>query len=161
MTCAARIQLSGSSRKKKRKKKSGIYILNRVFFCHFSGKNIRTSQITTRNLSLAVSECFWKMVRETVEQQADAFKAQRFNLETEWKNKFPRLRILDRNELFEKARGEILDEVINLSEVGVKVWEDKLAFNLWEKVSDFVFENIYLPAAQSRRNGKCDIVDGR
>ncbi|XP_059801590.1 dynamin-like 120 kDa protein, mitochondrial isoform X3 [Hypanus sabinus] len=114
---------------------------------------LKAHQVTTKNLSLAVSDCFWKMVRESVEQQADAFKATRFNLETEWKNNYPQLRELDRNELYEKAKNEILDEVISLSQVTPKHWEEILQRKLWEKVSTHVIENIYLPAAQSANSG--------
>lgn len=64
-----------------------------------------------------------------------------------------RLRELDRNELFEKARGEILDEVVNLSLVSPKEWEEALMKKLWEKVATYVFENLYLPAAQSDTSG--------
>ncbi|XP_065333695.1 dynamin-like 120 kDa protein, mitochondrial [Cloeon dipterum] len=120
----------------------------------FKDGRIMSAQVTTRNLSMAVSECFWKMVRETVEQQADAFKATRFNLETEWKNNFPRQRELDRDELFEKARGEILDEMVNLSQVSAKQWEELFMQRLWEKVSSHVFENIYIPAGQSGNSGQ-------
>lgn len=93
------------------------------------------------------------MVRETVEQQADAYKARRFNLETEWKNNFPRIREQDRDELFERARTEILDEIINLSQVSSKEWEDRLLKTIWGKVSAHVFENIYIPAAQTGATG--------
>ncbi|XP_073976572.1 opa1 mitochondrial dynamin like GTPase isoform X3 [Rhodnius prolixus] len=116
----------------------------------FRESALSTTQLTTRNLSFAVAECFWKMVRETVEQQADAFKATRFNLETEWNNTFPRIRELDRDELFEKARGEILDEVVNLSQVSVKDWEALLLEKIWNKVKNNVVENIYLPASQTQ-----------
>ncbi|XP_048845291.1 dynamin-like 120 kDa protein, mitochondrial [Brienomyrus brachyistius] len=114
---------------------------------------LKAHQVTTKNLSLAVSDCFWKMVSESVEQQADAFKASRFNLETEWKNNYPRLRELDRNELFEKAKNEILDEVVSLSQVTPKHWEAILQKKLWERVSTHFLENIYLPAAQSMNSG--------
>lgn len=67
---------------------------------------------------------------------------------------FYRLRELDRDELFEKARGEILDEIVNLSQVSPKHWEEVLTNRLWDKVSMHVFENIYLPAAQTGNPGK-------
>lgn len=56
---------------------------------------------------------------------------------------------MDRDELFDRARGEILDEVINLSQVSSKKWEELLIRKLWDKLSTHVFENIYLAAAQT------------
>ncbi|XP_068624334.1 dynamin-like GTPase OPA1, mitochondrial isoform X2 [Battus philenor] len=108
---------------------------------------VTPSQVTTRNLSLAVAECFWRMVRATVEQQADAFKAMRFNLETEWKNTFPRQRELDRDELFERARAELLDQSAELSAVAAPAWEQRLQGALWAAAANRIFEGIYLPAA--------------
>ena len=57
---------------------------------------LKASQMTTQNLSFAVANCFWNMVRESIEQQADSFKARKFNLETEWKNNYASVRELDR-----------------------------------------------------------------
>lgn len=110
---------------------------------------VTPSQVTTRNLSLAVAECFWRMVRASVEQQADAFKAMRFNLETEWKNTFPRQRELDRDELFERARAELLDQSAELSAVAPAAWEARLLRQLWALAQPRVFQGIYLPAANA------------
>ena len=62
-------------------------------------------------------------------------------------------RELDRDELFEKARGDILDEVVNLSQVSPKQWEEVLSKKMWEKMVTYIFENIYLPAAQADSSG--------
>lgn len=66
---------------------------------------------------------------------------------------FYRIRELDRDELFEKARGEILDEIVNLSQVSPVQWEEMFMKKIWQKVNMHIFENIYLPAAQTNDAG--------
>lgn len=68
---------------------------------------------------------------------------------------------MDRDELFEKARGEILDEIVNLSQVSPRHWEEVLMTRIWEKVSMHVFESIYLPAAQTGNAGKLNTTGTR
>ena len=64
------------------------------------------------------------------------FNAEKFFLTIRATVFFPfRIRELDRDELFEKARGEILDEVINLSLISPQTWEEAIGKELWEKVS--------------------------
>lgn len=116
---------------------------------------LKANQMTTQNLSYAVANCFWRMVRDSVEEQFDAFKAKKFNLETEWKNNYPTVRELDRNELFDKGRGEILDEVLSVSQILPSEWEEQLAKNLWDQVGEYAFEEIFLPAAQKGRTNVC------
>lgn len=93
------------------------------------------------------------MVWESIEQQADSFKATRFNLEAEQKNNYPRLQELERKKLFEKTKHEILNEVISLSHITPKHWEEIVQQSLWERVSTHGIENIHLPATQTMNSG--------
>ncbi|CAB0035549.1 unnamed protein product [Trichogramma brassicae] len=79
------------------------------------------------------------------DQQWQSFRSSLINFKTSIMDNVD----IDRDELFEKARGEILDEIVNLSQVSPRNWEEVLMSRLWEKVSTHVFENIYLPAGQT------------
>ncbi|KAG5447672.1 Dynamin-like 120 kDa protein, mitochondrial [Clonorchis sinensis] len=114
----------------------------------FREGTLQLSQMTTANLSKAVSECFWKMVKDSVEQQADTYRALRYNLEAEWKNSFPHLREMDREELFEKARTEILDDLVTLNGISAATWESSLRMELWNDLAEHVFTEIFEPAQQ-------------
>lgn len=54
----------------------GLFFFSRKrLLTHFCRSGVfKASQMTTQNLSFAVSHCFWKMVRESIEQQADSYK---------------------------------------------------------------------------------------
>lgn len=108
---------------------------------------LNPSQCTTRNLSAKVSECFWGMVKSSIEQQADAYKATLFNLEAEWAHLFPHMRQLTRDELFYSARNEILNEVAKLSRLSTKHWDQFISTQLWARVRDHIINRIYFPAS--------------
>jgi hypothetical protein len=58
-----------------------------------------------------------------------------------------RQRELDRDELFERARAELLDQSAELSAVPAPAWETRLHSALWAAAADRVFQGIYLPSA--------------
>lgn len=109
---------------------------------------VSPSQCTTRNLSSKVSECFWGMVKASVEQQADAFRATLFNLEAEWNHLFPHMRQLTRDELFYNARNEILNEVVRFSRLSTKQWDQFISTQLWNRVRDHILKRVYFPASR-------------
>lgn len=120
---------------------------------------LNPSQCSTRNLSAKVSECFWSMVKSSIEQQADAYKATLFNLEAEWQRLFPHMRQMTRDEVFYNTRNELLDEVAQLSRLSTKDWDQLISAHLWNRIHDHVIEKLYLPAAfdRSHFNAKIDM----
>ena len=71
---------------------------------------------------------------------------------------FKLIELKKKDELFEKARGEVLDEVVNLAQIKSKEWEDSLNRLLLEESANYIFNNIYMPAAQKESLGFVLIV---
>ena len=46
-----------------------------------------------------------------------------------------------------QARGEVLDEIVNLSLVSAEEWEAKLQKQLWSMVAEHVFDRILMPSS--------------
>ena len=80
-----------------------------------TGGYIPPEQAGMGSLSEAVSLFFWNLVRESTEDQLMRFQEAHETLNLEWNSSFPSQRIMDRNELFDTAKGVILDAVTRLA----------------------------------------------
>ena len=89
------------------------------------------------------------MVKDTIEAQSLALTAQRYNLEAEWKNHYPKHRPMDRKELYERSRVKIMDDVMTACLTSNVNWVRTIEDSLWQHFAPYLFENIYFPAATS------------
>ncbi|KAI0989796.1 hypothetical protein GJ496_009520 [Pomphorhynchus laevis] len=110
---------------------------------------LKPGQITTRNLSLAVSSCFWNMVRQSIVHQLDTYTATRYNLEAEWKNMYHSLRQQNRDDLFDRTRYELLDQLVKLGEIHPDQWQSKLLDQMWSSLRTLFIDNILMKAYES------------
>ena len=78
--------------------------------------------------------------------------ALRYNLEAEWRNRYPGGRTLDRDDLFELGKADILNTVAGLQMREPVKWESLLTTTLWSKVAPSVMD-IFREAAQGRSAG--------
>ena len=78
--------------------------------------------------------------------------ALRYNLEAEWRNRFPGGRTLDRDDLFELCKADILNMVASLQTLQPAKWEVLLMDTLWDKMAPKVLD-IFMEAAQGRSPG--------
>lgn len=124
----------------------------------FQNGMLRENQLSTRNMVNTVTDNFWTMVEESIHDQALLFKTLRYNLEAEWRNKFPGERTLDRDDLFELGKADILTQVASLQILPPLQWEDILMNSLWDKIGPKVLEDIFVHAAESRSSDEFNTV---
>ncbi len=90
----------------------------------------------------------WLLINDFV----PLLSALRYNLEAEWRNKYPGSRTLDRDDLFELGKADILSKVAGLQMREPAKWESLLMSTLWEKVAPQVL-TIFMGAAQGHSAG--------
>lgn len=104
---------------------------------------LNRNQCTTKNLSAKVSECFWGMVKDSVAQQADVYRAKSINLDEIWKKTFPDLPQMTRDELFHNARNKILRKVEELSKIPTLQFDQFIYSQLLDNVKGHLSKRIY------------------
>jgi optic atrophy protein 1 len=135
---------------------SSIQHYEREYFAKsklFQNGMLRETQLSTRNMANAVTDEFWKMVQTSINDQALHFKTMRYNLEAEWRNRYPGGRTLDRNDLFELGKADILNHVASLQVFKPSAWESVLMESLWAEIAPRVLE-IFIEAAQGQSPGE-------
>ncbi|KJE94459.1 dynamin [Capsaspora owczarzaki ATCC 30864] len=115
----------------------------------FKSGALKANQTTTGNLTRAVQKEFWRKVRSSIERQTELIKADLYNKETEWRNTF-KGRVMSRDELFQLAKHDILENVATFGKIGAKEWEQMLFEKMWENIRPQVVDSIYLSSARSR-----------
>lgn len=115
---------------------------------------MRPSQVTVHNLSYAISKCFWKMVLKTINSEYENLLSRQYSLSVEWRNNFPGLKELTRDELFERAKNEIIDDYAIFANISPSSWESMIFEHLSTKLSPFVFSDILLKNYNSNTTTK-------
>ncbi|OWA52960.1 Dynamin-like 120 kDa protein, mitochondrial [Hypsibius exemplaris] len=112
----------------------------------FSSGALKPEQLSTKNMSRGLAETFWHFVRNSLRYQIDSLKARKAALEKNWKSNF------NKDELYETGRMQLLDDAVRLTSVPQSVWENEIEDRLWTAMADYVFDNIYVPAAAGSKD---------
>ncbi|XP_055335185.1 dynamin-like 120 kDa protein, mitochondrial [Paramacrobiotus metropolitanus] len=113
----------------------------------FRSDSLKSTTCTVKNMSAGIADLFWQFVKNSLRYQIDFLKARKAALEKDWKTKFYKARVLDRDELYETGRMQLLDDVAKLNSVPSSTWETEFEENLWNSVADYIFDNVYVPIA--------------
>eukprot|EP00041_Stephanoeca_diplocostata_P002705 m.29306 g.29306 ORF g.29306 m.29306 type:complete len:925 (-) comp13698_c0_seq6:3131-5905(-) len=115
---------------------------------------VKASSMGTQNLARAVSKVFWETVHKSLSVQIAELSADLKRKENEWKSRYPGVPRMSREELFIVGRHRILEAVhsLNTSLTAMDL-EKLLTDELWAKIRGFVFDTLYVRAAEDPEPG--------